>query len=637
MISKLNSKAVTGKGSNMCLTRRIFECTAIRILLLLALISTTGRIAYAADATVEANKTIEVFADDVGATISVAKTFKPPTGHEFKNLSDAGAAASYANHMPNNSWLLISNTGAKLSVTIQVASVGPADAATFAFVANGILVKAPAAGAAGAAGAAPPITWKANVKPNVLVLSDENAQAANTASDATGSNFDAHTPTLLCTAAADGKWDIEFYIKAEAGNYDWSIQISGGFVIDSGTFQAGAANKVAKADLDPNVYLLVVRNNAAITRQIRISVINATMTVYRPQRAPFARIAVPDNREELPGAGIRINGDDDDGDSTADRVDANGVAGEDDLIEVTLEINPWPAPAGYEYVLNNNNGKIKAWTTSTKNAGSEITFTHKEAVITMTAATKTIWVEWSDAGQGTADLEWIVRKANGGAVASVDKVHFYTFSSIVIMLGGEETPFMWFDGYPAPADPAPPGASTFQSAIDLHRDGYNVLMSGENAVESDGAGAVYNAVERAVQGHKITKIAMAGYSHGGGSVQDLAGILIANRATIGTFTIPLTVYIDAVENDSDQDMNQELNRPAGTAYHLNFCQNGSIGDGWLDGNATNNDNLFFNIDVNPPVPPWAPIPGGSVTHFTIEDNADLQNDVRNAIRARAGR
>ena len=62
-------------------------------------------------------------------------------------------------------------------------------------------------------------------------------------------------------------------------------------------------------------------------------------TVFRPQTEsygePFRRRRVPEAWELEPGAGIRINGDDDDGDGVPDRDDPV-VPGENDLIEIEL-------------------------------------------------------------------------------------------------------------------------------------------------------------------------------------------------------------------------------------------------------------------------------------------------------------
>jgi hypothetical protein len=95
--------------------------------------------------------------------------------------------------------------------------------------------------------------------------------------------------------------------------------------------------------------------------------------------APFQRWPVAESEEVPPGAGIRINGDDDDADGLADRDDI-GVAGENDLVEITLTVDPPSPPPGYEYVLMRSNANLRVWNESTRN--TEVTGSGNVAVLT---------------------------------------------------------------------------------------------------------------------------------------------------------------------------------------------------------------------------------------------------------------
>ena len=99
-------------------------------------------------------------------------------------------------------------------------------------------------------------------------------------------------------------------------------------------------------------------------RALGFNVVDVEMDAYRPQSAPLARIVIPDD-EEADGIGIRINGDDDDNNGTADSSDTN-VTGENDLIEVTLTANPTVLGSGSDYILKRSNSKIKVWESQTK-------------------------------------------------------------------------------------------------------------------------------------------------------------------------------------------------------------------------------------------------------------------------------
>ena len=80
---------------------------------------------------------------------------------------------------------------------------------------------------------------------------------------------------------------------------------------------------------------------------VLFTVVYLNLTGYRPQTeaygAPFARTPIPADEEVDPGAGIRRNGDDDDGNGTPDWNDTS-VAGENDLIEVEVTSRPAASP-----------------------------------------------------------------------------------------------------------------------------------------------------------------------------------------------------------------------------------------------------------------------------------------------------
>jgi len=327
------------------------------------------------------------------------------------------------------------------------------------------------------------------------------------------------------------------------------------------------------------------------------------MTAWRPvtggSGAPFQRWPLAEADELLPGAGIRVNGDDDDNDGTADRDDAS-VASENDLIEITLAVDPPAPPAGYEYLLSRSSPALRIWTAQTK--ASELMGSSDEIVLSFTAPTRTLWVE-SPAGSA-ADLELSARSVAGGSAVASDQIHFRPIESVVIALGGENQ---------VPADPPlePTNHGMFQLAITLYRLGYDVHMYDEDVVPASGAGAAYNEVVSAIQRRAVSHVAIFGYSHGGGSTNDLARRLDANRATIGSFSLDFTGYVDGIDNDSDFDIDPEAVLPPSTGYHANWYQHPGCGFLQLCGGPVAGADLNVNVTATP----W----GGGLTHFTVDD------------------
>lgn len=340
------------------------------------------------------------------------------------------------------------------------------------------------------------------------------------------------------------------------------------------------------------------------------------MTAYRPQTeaygAPFQRRAVPEALEENPGAGIRVNGDDDNNDGIADR-DETVVNGENDLIEVALSVSPAPAPAGFEYVLVRSNPSLKVFALQNKTAA--VLDANDEQTLVFGSGTVSVWVE--NANGGAASLELQARPSGGGASLASDRVQFYPFSSIVIALGGENQ---------VPSDPPDPNHGVFNLALSLYEGGYDVHMYDEDNVTSNGSGSVYNEVVRAVQSRAVTIVSIFGYSHGGGSTYDLAERLDLNRAGIGTYAIPYSAYIDGIENDSDIDLDSERRLPPGSAYHVNYYQRN---DFLIRGDSV----AGAAVDVNVSNTPW----GGGLVHTSIDDHANVRSGVLDPLLQRVPR
>jgi subtilisin-like proprotein convertase family protein len=342
------------------------------------------------------------------------------------------------------------------------------------------------------------------------------------------------------------------------------------------------------------------------------------MVAYRPQSEtynyPLQRRAVLDVDEQTIGAGVRINGDDDNGDGLADR-DGAEVAGENDLIEVELRFDLAATPVGSHYVLKRSNGSLRVWASSSK--GQAILDALDEVTIEGVTAVQSVWVESPEGGE--ADLTFELRDTETLAILASDQVHFYSFSSLVVGLHGE---------FQFPTDPVfGPNEGISELAVALHKEGYDSHMYVENNVASDGSGAVYDEIVNAVQNRGVTSVALYGFSHGGGSLYDLTERLQANQASIGDFEIVFTAYIDAIENDSDVDLDSETRLPLGTQYHVNYYQQWGFIPPW--GNSV----AGADINVNVTSTGW----GWLLFHISITTAPEVKAGVYDSLLLRVQR
>lgn len=342
------------------------------------------------------------------------------------------------------------------------------------------------------------------------------------------------------------------------------------------------------------------------------------MVAYRAQSEtygnPLLRRAVLEVDEDVIGAGVRINGDDDDADGIADR-DGADVLGENDLIEVELLFDSEPAPAGTEYVLKRSNGSLRVWQSSSK--GTAILDALDEATIEAAALVQSVWVESPEGGE--ADLTFELRDIQTLKVLAADAVHFYSFNSVMIGLHGE---------FQFPTDPAfGPNEGISELAVALHQEGFDSHMYDEDDVASDGAGPVYDEIVDAVQNRGVTSIALYGFSHGGGAIYDLTELLQANQASIGDFDIAFTGYIDGIRNDTDVELASETRRPLATLYHVNLYQQWGLIPPW--GSSVPD----ADVDVNVTSTSW----GSFLWHITITNSADVQAAIHDPMVLRVPR
>lgn len=288
---------------------------------------------------------------------------------------------------------------------------------------------------------------------------------------------------------------------------------------------------------------------------------------------PFEKTPVPEDEEEDDklGPGMRLN----------------KKANQDyNTIEVILTRDD-PPQANVAYVLIRGSNVIKVW--HERERKNEVKFdvnNISDPAIDMTAAKRTVWVEWVDENQGTVDLTFEMRNGGpGGPVLKSDFVKFHTFNTLIFCI----------HGFTQGRDPT---IGVGQLADRLRKIGFDAFLYREN----QGGRSIFSSnhvrpqCEEAIEKRGVTYLAGIGYSYGGwktwGVFHELNNHpLLAN----GTVTVPYTCYFDAIHCVADA----EQDRPPRSLYHVNFYERISAlqGNVTLGGTATDTINILADCEV----------------------------------------
>ena len=337
--------------------------------------------------------------------------------------------------------------------------------------------------------------------------------------------------------------------------------------------------------------------------------VTVNATAYRPQTPNFnwQNHAVPEATEDTTGVGIRMNGDDDNHNGTPDRDDSS-VSGENDLVRVRLE-----GTGATQYFVTRDNANIRVWDSATK--GIAILASQDSTSLTING-TRDVWIEYAGLAAGSSLLT-IDGRDSTGQVLSSDRISFYSFTSVVLVLGGYTQ---------VPADPVNSNLGTFQSAIDLYDQGYDVHTYNQNQFRGLKTDAPYVDAVQSVQKLGETNVGIFGYSWGGGATYGLSKLLNANRASIGSFAIRFTAYVDGITSGS---ISSERRLPPGSLYHFNIFQRHDVGLFQLAGNSVAGAGENYNVTSQS----W----GRDLTHYTIDDNAIVRDLVKTRLVAKLNR
>lgn len=293
----------------------------------------------------------------------------------------------------------------------------------------------------------------------------------------------------------------------------------------------------------------------------------------------------------------------------------NNPASSDNLVLVHLGARPVVLDAGVEYYLRRSGPGIRVWRLKERipPAWIDESDEHRLDDAELRAGVD-VFVESTARGSVYLSLE--ARNHFDGRVLSSVSIRLNTFSSLVIILGGEGQ-------HPGDYDPADgsrcSSCGLFDLGYFLYSDGYDAQIFDEDDVDFDGFGRVFDAIRVAVDNRGISTIAVIGYSHGGGSTLLLSRRLRDDQTIKSPYSLSLSAYVDAIRSGT---VDAETARPFGSQYHLNIYETFTL---VLHGSQTFDAGLpTKNIPVTDE---W----GSDLNHFTIDDDSAVAREVVKAV------
>jgi hypothetical protein len=295
------------------------------------------------------------------------------------------------------------------------------------------------------------------------------------------------------------------------------------------------------------------------------------------------------------------------------------------LIRVEISAKPTALNTGVRYYLRRSSSVIRVWRererTSAPLLGSTDEIEISEEEIRRGAQ---LWVENMD--EGEVDLILEARRNRDGKVIEFYRTTFRTLRSLVIVIGGRsQNPGLYDSSNPLLCSKDLCGI--FAIGEKLYQQGYDVRLFSQEDIQIDGRGAVYDFIQQAVEKRGLHKLAILGYSWGGGALQDLAAAL-KEDSVLGDSELSYTAYIDAIKTASNF---YEQRRPPESRYHLNLYQ-----EAWhcyvILANlcGISNESEIGTVTINIPVS--SEEYGDDLVHLTIDDSPAVSSQIIEHLR-----
>ena len=300
------------------------------------------------------------------------------------------------------------------------------------------------------------------------------------------------------------------------------------------------------------------------------------LTAYRPRHGdgyhPFRRAAVRNELEVEPGVGIRVNGDDDNDNGVPD-LRESGVSGEDDLIEVRIDVHAQRAPPGATVVLAMaSHQSLRVWADPHKR--HELSVRAEDTVrLENGRDIDGVFVEWNTTANRDVTLE--ARLEHNGRILDRDRLRFYPLTSAAIFFGGFNR--------------APPNtmAGLYLIAQRAYEAGYDAYMFASNDIVR-----ASRTLRTAIESRDVTQIATLGHSSGAFTGYALLDEMAQwQRSTGRAFSVPYTASIDA-------NLVRSLKHPpALSTYHVSYYQHNTLFRGQPVRRVSNHVQVT-NVDVS---------------------------------------
>ncbi len=327
----------------------------------------------------------------------------------------------------------------------------------------------------------------------------------------------------------------------------------------------------------------------------------ANLTAYRPVTTHIDSSLYPisDVHEgsSTLGAGIRVNGDDDNGNGVADSLDVGPLDfPDDDLVRVDV------AGEGETLVLTWT-GSLAVWTTATKDAavtnGAEVW------------AGQTVWVEYVSQMHTVGTSTQLQLSASDVSSTATDTVVFHSFQSVIIVIAGNtQEPTRFGD----------PTLGVYTVAGQLYEQGYDVQLYAHGDVLKDGKGKAYADVVDGVLNRNVNNVAMLGYSWGAGAAYNLSNALKKTTPLAAAgYRLTYSASIDGIRHRA---ISAETRKPVGSAHHDNIYQRKDI--------VPRGNNVSGAKNLNVTKTTW----GKNLRHVTIDDDPTVQQMLIDSLTAR---